>query len=219
MTNCAKCNANKCLFGPKNKDPECTMNMYSESINKAKMIYETDQQIRAWARIAAIVEAEGYCEWPRLKDTIEFAKKMNYHKLGIACCIGLLNEAKELSSIFNNYGFETHVVMCKTGGLKKSELDMPQEFQMTSKTGHLIGTISCNPAAQAFILNEVKTEMNIIVGLCVGHDMIFTKLSDAPVTSLIVKDRRLHHNPASILYTHYGRSWVQADLSKQNKKK
>ncbi|MHA1309882.1 MAG: DUF1847 domain-containing protein [Candidatus Helarchaeota archaeon] len=213
MTDCSDCTKNKCLFGPKNKDPNCMMNQYPDAIKNAREIYEKDVEIKEWVKVASIVEATGYCEWPRLKDTIEFAKGMNFKKIGIACCIGLLNEAKEITQILTNYGFDVHVVMCKVGGFKKSDLGVPQDCIMTSKTGYLIGTISCNPAAQALILNEIDTDLNIIVGLCVGHDMIFTKLSKAPVTTLIAKDRRLQHNPAAILYTHYGRSFIQKDLS------
>jgi uncharacterized metal-binding protein len=47
--------------------------------------------------------------------------------------------------------------------------------------------------------------MNIIVGLCVGHDMLFQMHSRAPVTTLIVKDRVLAHNPAGALYSNYYR--------------
>ena len=36
------------------------------------------------------------------------------------------------------------------------------------------------------ILNEVGTDLNVIVGLCVGHDIAFTQHSKAPVTTLIV---------------------------------
>jgi uncharacterized metal-binding protein len=42
--------------------------------------------------------------------------------------------------------------------------------------------------------------MNVIVGLCVGHDMLFSKHSRAPVTTLVVKDRVTGHNPAAVLY-------------------
>ena len=45
--------------------------------------------------------------------------------------------------------------------------------------------------------------MNILVGLCVGHDMLFTKHSKAPVTTFIVKDRVLAHNPAGAIYSGY----------------
>jgi uncharacterized metal-binding protein len=54
--------------------------------------------------------------------------------------------------------------------------------------------------AQAMLMNNAKTDMNIIVGLCVGHDMLFSKYSNAPVTTLVVKDRVTGHNPVSVLY-------------------
>ncbi len=59
---------------------------------------------------------------------------------------------------------------------------------------------ACNPVAQARLLNGAQTDMNIIVGLCVGHDMLFSRHSDAPVTTLVVKDRVTGHNPVSLLY-------------------
>ncbi len=39
----------------------------------------------------------------------------------------------------------------------------------------------------------------IIIGLYTGHDVTFTYLSEAPVTTLIAKDRFLRHNPAATL--------------------
>ncbi len=59
---------------------------------------------------------------------------------------------------------------------------------------------ACNPVAQAVLMNRAGTDMNIIVGLCVGHDMLFSKHSEAPVTTLVVKDRVTGHNPVSVLY-------------------
>ena len=62
---------------------------------------------------------------------------------------------------------------------------------------------SCNPLLQAEIFNTIKTDFNIIIGLCIGHDMLFTKYSKAPVTTLIVKDRYSGHNPVISLYSRY----------------
>ena len=74
----------------------------------------------------------------------------------------------------------------------------------------------CNPILQAEILNKAGTELNIIMGLCVGHDTLFIKHSKAPVTYLIVKDRVLCHNPAGALYTtgSYYKRLLTADLPK-----
>ena len=58
----------------------------------------------------------------------------------------------------------------------------------------------CNPISQQWC--NVCKRHNIIVGLCVGHDMLFTKYSSAP-TTFIVKDRLTGHNPAVSLYSQY----------------
>jgi len=58
----------------------------------------------------------------------------------------------------------------------------------------------CNPVAQAKILEEAGTEFNILLGLCVGHDTLFTKYSKTPVTTLVAKDRITCHNPNAVLH-------------------
>ncbi len=45
------------------------------------------------------------------------------------------------------------------------------------------------------------TDLNVVVGLCVGHDSLFYKYSEAMVTTAVTKDRVLGHNPAAALYT------------------
>ena len=58
----------------------------------------------------------------------------------------------------------------------------------------------CNPIAQAMLLNEQHTQFNIALGLCVGHDSMFYKYSEALVTTLVAKDRVTGHNPAAAIY-------------------
>jgi len=188
------------------------METNGEVLEEARKLYEKPVE-RKLAANAGIVEATGYLQWPRLKDTIEFARLMDYKRLGIAFCIGLRKEAKILSKILEKYGFEVFSVMCKTGSIPKSELGVPEEYQWTSKTGYIIGYVTCNPIGQAMLLNKAGTDMNIIVGLCVGHDILFTKHSKAPVTTLIAKDRVTGHNPAAVLYTYYGDECFEKDLS------
>lgn len=213
---CHKCNGiNFCVIGRPNKNMEnCPMIVNSEIEKEAINFYKADEFIKKTTSIASIVEASGYIHWPRLKDTIEFAKRMGFTKLGLAYCIGLLKEANKTAEYLEKYGFEVCSVCCKTGSLKKIDIDVPKEFTMFSKTGYPIGFVTCNPVAQALLLNKANTEMNIIIGLCVGHDITFTNLSDAPVTTLIAKDRSCPHNPAGILYTHYGDAFFSADLRK-----
>ena len=142
---------------------------------------------------------------------------MDYKKLGIAFCIGLRKEANILSKILEKYSFKVFSVMCKTGSIPKSEIGVPEEYQWTSKTGYAIGYVTCNPIGQAMLLNKAGTDMNIIVGLCVGHDILFTKHSKAPVTTLIAKDRVTGHSPAAVLHTYYGDAYFGKDLSQKRR--
>ena len=213
--NCVNCKKLACLVGSKKRPDGCPMEGYPAIYEKAKKIYE-DPENKKMVLNAGIVEATGYMEWPRLKDTIEFAKLMKYQKIGLALCIGLLKEGQKIQRILQGYGFEVNSIMCKTGSFTKSEIgDIPEEYQMTSKTGYAVGFVSCNPITQALLLNYAKTDFNIVVGLCVGHDTLFIKYSEAPVTVLIAKDRRLAHNPAAALYTYYDDKYFQRDLAKK----
>ena len=63
------------------------------------------------------------------------------------------------------------------------------------------------------ILNDRQVDLNIVMGLCVGHDMLFNKYAKAPVTTLVVKDRVTGHNPAAVLYT--AESYYKEKLHKE----
>ncbi len=211
---CHKCNSIQyCTVGnPNTQKKNCPMVVYPEIEEEVMNLYKTDEFVKKSTSIASIVEAQGYINWPRLKDTIEYAKGMGFKKLGLAFCVGLQKEAAKTAEILNKYGFEVCSVCCKTESIKKTDVNVPKEYTMVSKTGYLIGITTCNPAAQALLLNKAKTDMNIIVGLCVGHDITFTHLSKAPVTTFIAKDRSNPHNPAAVLYTSYGDSYFTKDI-------
>jgi uncharacterized metal-binding protein len=65
----------------------------------------------------------------------------------------------------------------------------------------------CNPIFQALVVNEHDVQLNVLLGLCVGHDSLFIKYARAPVTVLAVKDRLLGHSPLTAVYQydHYYR--------------
>ena len=58
----------------------------------------------------------------------------------------------------------------------------------------------CNPIFQAKLLNHEKSDFNIVLGLCVGHDSLFFQHAHAPTTVLAVKDRVTGHNPLAAIY-------------------
>ena len=191
------------------------MNIAEDALNEALELYEKDEEIKKATKAASIVEAKGYIKWPRLKDTIEYAREMGYKKLGLAFCVGLMKEATKVAQILDKYGFDVCSVCCKTGSVKKTDVGVPEEYTIKSKTGYMVGFITCNPVGQATVLNKFETEMNIIIGLCVGHDITFTQVSKAPVTTLIAKDRSTIHSPAAVLFSSYGEAFFAEDLRSQ----
>ena len=49
--------------------------------------------------ISAEIEAEFYCRYTRVEEIIEFSKRMGFHKIGIATCIGLIEESRIFAQI------------------------------------------------------------------------------------------------------------------------
>ncbi len=158
------------------------------------------------ARVASIVEGLCYepvpgsdavcARWNRIEDTVALAKLMGWKRIGIATCIGLLEETRQLALILEAQGLEPYSVCCKSGSIDKLEVGVAEPQKIRPGTFEP----ACNPIAQARILAEYATDMNIIMGLCVGHDMLFAKHSAAPVTTLVTKDRVTGHNPVAALY-------------------
>ncbi len=171
------------------------MENYGETIEIATAEYKSDPQKERLALAAARVEGRGYGRWTRVEETIHFAREIGAKKIGIATCVGLRKESQLLAEILESNGLEPVSVCCKTGGVDKCEIGLTQEEKIMEGFHESI----CNPVAQARILNEIGTEMNIMMGLCVGHDMLFLKEAEAPTTVLVVKDRVTGHNPVAAL--------------------
>jgi len=148
--------------------------------------YSSDENYN-FAQVAGMIAAKS--DLTRIEETMLFAEINGYRKLGIAFCISLSKEAEVIDRIFQHNGFQTVSVMCKAGGLSKELIGMKKSPKPM-----------CNPIAQAKLFNKAGTDLNIIIGLCIGHDSLFIKYSEAPITVLAVKDRVLAHNPLGAVY-------------------
>ena len=137
-------------------------------------------------------EFDSYGVRSRVEETMHLAKLMGAKKLGLATCIGLLSEAKVLARVLRAQGWEVYAVCCKCGAQPKTALGTPQN--------PLSSPNMCNPVLQALVLNREKTDLNIVFGLCAGHDSLFYKYAEGYSTTLVVKDRLLGHNPIQPLY-------------------
>ena len=190
---CIDCAAAGCRKSEGNYPPFCrTLSLDEDVLAEAMKEYEKEN-IRLFAVAAAEVEADNYCRMTRVEETIEFARKIHARKLGIATCAGLLSEARTAAKIFRAAGFEVAGIACKCGAQRKTQIGIPERCES-------VGPHMCNPILQAKLLAKEKTDLNIVIGLCVGHDSLFYQYSEAPATTLVVKDRVLAHNPVGALY-------------------
>lgn len=123
----------------------------------------------------------------RLQELIRFTHLSGYKKIGIANCAGVQKYAENLMRILVSEGFEVFSINCKQSGLKGEELS-------TELNGP-----SCDPVSQAEYLNQCQTDINIEVGLCLGHGLLFSKHSQAPVTTFLVKDFATEHKTVECL--------------------
>ena len=191
---CVDCGTQNCKFKTRTYPEFClTTNLSPEDSAWALEHYEEGRNKEIMIA-SAEVEYEGYCQWTRVQEIMEFARKIGARKIGIANCIGLINEARIFAKILRANGFEPYAVICKVAGQAKSSMGIPPQCEE-------IGPAMCNPILQARLLNQAGTDLNVVIGLCVGHDSLFYRYSEAYVTTLVTKDRVTRNNPAAALYT------------------
>lgn len=195
---CVDCMSKSCLkLDGKNPSFCLTTALSKEDRSEMRRQYTSDETVQRVAIASAEADGLFYGQHTRVEDTIEFANRINAHKIGIATCVGLLSESRTLAKILRKKGFDVYGVCCKVGSVGKTRLGITEEKLASFKSGRIM----CNPVLQAKLLNEAETDLNIMMGLCVGHDSLFIKYSNALCTSLVVKDRVLGNNPVAALYT------------------
>jgi uncharacterized metal-binding protein len=189
------------------------MRLFPELIDKAITEYDKTE-VKEFARLASVQEFECYeqTEWglrtrfSRIEELVQFADKCGYHRLGVAFCIGLGNEAAMLTDILENKGFEVISVCCKSGAAAKERIGIKSEQKIRGPENW---ESMCNPIVQAEVLNAEAVDLAIMLGHCIGHDTLFFKYCRVPITVLAVKDRVTGHNPLAALYLsqslYYGR--------------
>ncbi|MDR1359341.1 MAG: DUF1847 domain-containing protein [Deltaproteobacteria bacterium] len=200
---CANCGQFGCRTNAQEAQPaHClTRNVDEDLLREAMEVYAANPEFLRLAQVSTILECEGYGKLSRVEETIEFISRMGYKNIGIASCVGLMPEASIFARILDNEGINNFTVGCKTGARDKTAIGVPEAKKLNGGCGH---ESMCNPVMQAKVLAARKTDFNILIGLCVGHDSLFIANSQAPTTVMIVKDRVLGHNPAVALYTAFG---------------
>jgi uncharacterized metal-binding protein len=149
-----------------------------DALETAQTAREEDAVSAKIREVTASVNKDAAGEWPRVKELVEFATRMGVKRIGLAFCVGLANEAAVLRDILASHGLEVCGVACSVEG-------------------------PCNSTGQAKILNALDVDLNVLLGLCVGHDAVFMRHADAPATVVGVKDKVTCHNPVAALTCPY----------------
>jgi uncharacterized metal-binding protein len=207
--NCARCYGRlQFCRDPNGRAPAWCPSVTREDLTaRALEQYDLPKTLE-FARQASLQEAAGYAgrerhsavSYPvkcRLEETLQFCARIGAHRVGLAFCVGLRHEAAIFTSVFERRGHEVVGIACKVGGVPKERIGLTDADKL--RVGQY--ETMCNPVLQALLLNEAETELNVMLGLCVGHDALFLQHVQGPTTVFAVKDRVTGHNPLAALYT------------------
>jgi uncharacterized metal-binding protein/predicted Fe-Mo cluster-binding NifX family protein len=182
---CFACRDHLCLQGS-----PCAADKYANDF------HGFDQEIVRVLEASLDVSSERERTLCRLSELIYFCLEMRYQRLGLAYCVDLQEPAETLARVLRRF-FVVHPVCCKIGGVVVSDPTTAPQGKWAQRQ------VACNPRGQAEVLNRIGTDINVLVGLCIGTDCLFSRFSDAPVTTLFVKDKSLANNPIGAVYSDY----------------
>ena len=184
---CIRCRDRRCLTGE--ACPHLTVEVPEGWDEVGRRVMEAAKDI----------SAEPERRLCRLAELVYFCLELDYRKVGVAYCTELAEPAEILTSVLRRF-FEVVPVCCRvcSGARSKGTPHDARPAGLPEPTG-----LTGNPLLQAAVLNDAGTDLNVLVGLCIGCDCLFTGASDAPVTTLFVKDRSLANNPIGAAYSEY----------------
>ncbi len=179
----------------KNRSCRSTVSCGIESFDTEKSLatYHADEQQQIVQKAADLVDGGRAGELSRIEEVIEFAKMMDYKKVGLAYCYGMEPLAKKVQQLFRAAKVPVIGVSCTVGGVSQKAIN---------KKSDLPG-VSCNPVNQASQLNAEGVDLAVTIGLCMGHDILFNRIFDKDVTNLVVKDRVYAHAPVEAINAQY----------------
>ena len=168
--NCMSCGTTACEYTDREEPGFCAQGAVSSALHdEAQRLYALPDVIMQ----AAAMVSEETVNSTRVQDTIKFANLISAIHIGIASCTIMLRETRILAKLLEQAGFCVETVGCKLESNRRADLDL----EPPARGGE--GGVVCNPIMQALLLNEAKTDLNILMGICVGHDALFCKYSDA----------------------------------------
>jgi uncharacterized metal-binding protein len=176
--NCTLCDSKVCRTGI-----SCNKEKYD--IENTLEEFHSPENQKIIQAAAGLVDNGRAGTLSRLEEIIEFVKRMQYKKVGLAYCYGMENEALKVLELFKKQNISLHTISCSISGVLQDDVNK----------NSCIHKISCNPIGQAHQLNAENVDFVIIMGICLGHDILLQKNLKADFTTFVVKDRVNNHNP------------------------
>jgi uncharacterized metal-binding protein len=175
---------------------DCTNCTYDKQCRKTESClatsFDREEVIQKYAEESEIVRAATDLvdygragTLSRLQETIAFAKKMEYKRIGLAYCYGMETQVTQIVEILRENKLNVRAVSCTVGGIPQNLVNPESTFC----------TVSCNPIGQARQLNSENVDLVVMIGLCLGHDILFQREVKADCTTLVAKDRVFNHAP------------------------
>jgi len=165
------------------KNKICKLNKVCPSVQyevqNVKQKYLQDDTQKTIQAAAQLVDNGRAGTLSRLEETIEFIKLMKYQKVGVAYCFGLEHLSRELKIIMKKNGINITAITCCTSGILQSDINFESN----------INNFSCNPIGQAEQLNIEGCDFVMILGICLGHDIILQRNLKCDFSTILVKDR------------------------------
>lgn len=162
---------------------DCTARQFD--IDEAKAGYHDPDNQDVIQAAAHLVDNGRGGTLNRLQEVIEYSLDRGFKHIGLAYCWSMEKDVAVIAALMRKHGLRVSAVSCTTGGLAQDEMNEQSSI-------HKVG---CNPLGQAAQLNAEKVDLVAAIGLCMGHDMMLAKQTDAPTTTLVVKDRTSAHAP------------------------
>jgi uncharacterized metal-binding protein len=159
---------------------DCPSRVHPEVLEEARRIYQdpASDAHHLWQAFGRLLHTGG-AKKSRVEHIVDYCRALEVSTLGIASCLRYIKEAHYLKGLFEEQGWRAHVAICKLGGFKVEDVAVEKDSDW----------IVCNPLGQALLLNKLGCQVNVTLGLCMGHEMIFNRYSQAYTTNLVVKEK------------------------------
>jgi len=184
---CATCKRTSCFRGEFDQMPRTCPTRTEVAIAQDRSPYLDGERAEVMRVADRTPFADDGSQRNRVQELVRFAQARGMGRVGIAFCVTLIKEAQELARQLRAGGLDPELVCCRVGAIDYDQIGLPKAHPDRFAA-------ICNPVAQARLLNQSHVDLVAQLGLCIGHDLILQEECDAPVTTLVVKDRVFDHH-------------------------